>query len=116
MFISRDFKFDSAHYLPLYNGKCERLHGHTYKLRVTLEGEVGDEGMICDFAEIKRIVKEAVLRELDHGDLNKVISVPSAENIAVWIWRRLEGRFGAARLQEVAVWETEGCCVSYRGG
>ncbi|MFA6528878.1 MAG: 6-carboxytetrahydropterin synthase QueD [Candidatus Gracilibacteria bacterium] len=115
MLISRDFKFDAAHYLPSYNGKCERLHGHTYKLRVTLEGEVGDEGMICDFAEIKRVVSARVLDELDHGDLNKVLKVPSAENIAVWIWGKLKGRFGEVKLLEVAVWETEGCSVMYRG-
>ncbi|EKD63036.1 MAG: hypothetical protein ACD_51C00360G0004 [uncultured bacterium] len=115
MLISRDFKFDAAHYLPSYKGKCERLHGHTYKLRVTLEGEVGAEGMICDFAEIKRVVSENVLDELDHNDLNKVIPVPSAENIAVWIWGRIDGKFGIAKLKEVSVWETENCSVAYGG-
>ena len=58
MFISREFKFDAAHFLPSYKGKCERLHGHTYKLRVKLEGEPDSEGMIVDFAEIKRVVSE----------------------------------------------------------
>ena len=115
MLISRDFKFDAAHYLPSYNGKCERLHGHTYKLRVTLEGAVGKEGMVCDFAEIKRVVSEHVLGELDHGDLNKVLDVPSAENIAVWVWEKLEGRFGEVKLYAIKVWETEGCSVKYMG-
>jgi len=111
MLISRDFKFDAAHYLPSYHGKCERLHGHTYKLRVTLEGEVGEEGMICYVAEIKKIVSEHVLSELDHADLNKVMPIPSAENIANWIWNKLEDKFGEVKLKEVSVWETEGCCV-----
>ncbi len=114
MFVSRDFKFDAAHYLPSYKGKCERLHGHTYKLRVTLEGEPDEEGMIVDFGDIKRVVKEKVLSELDHADLNEVLENPSAENIAVWIWQRLDSAFDA-KLYEVKVWETEGCFVTYRG-
>lgn len=114
MLIFRDFKFDAAHFLPSYKGKCERLHGHTYKLRVTLEGEPDSEGMIVDFAEIKRVVEEKVLSELDHADLNKVLKNPSAENIAKWVWERLEGAF-EVKLCEVAVWETAGCCVTTRG-
>ncbi len=114
MFISREFKFDAAHFLPSYKGKCERLHGHTYKLRVKLEGEPDSEGMIVDFAEIKRVVSEKVLSELDHADLNKVLSNPSAENIAKWVWEKLDGAF-SARLHSVKVWETEGCCVEVRG-
>lgn len=115
MLVSRDFKFDSAHFLPKYHGKCERLHGHTYRLRVTLEGEPDSEGMVCDFAEIKKVVKERVLADLDHNNLNDVMENPSAENIAVWIWEKLQGQFGEAKLYEVKVWETENCFVSYRG-
>ncbi|MBU1018992.1 MAG: 6-carboxytetrahydropterin synthase QueD [Patescibacteria group bacterium] len=115
MLVSRDFKFDAAHYLPKYHGKCEKLHGHTYKLRVTLEGEPDSEGMVFDFAEIKRVVAERVLEELDHSSLNDVMENPSAENIAMLVWERLFGEFGRARLHEVRVWETEGCFVSYLG-
>ena len=61
MLLCRDFKFDAAHNLIHYHGKCERLHGHTYRLRVTLEGTPDSEGMICDFAELKRIVNDLVI-------------------------------------------------------
>jgi len=114
MFVSRDFKFDAAHYLPNYKGKCERLHGHTYRLQVTLEGEPDREGMIVDFGDIKKIVNEKVLNQLDHHDLNEVIENPSAENIAMWIWKRLDGKF-AVDLYEIKVWETDGCFVTCRG-
>ena len=49
MFVLKEFEFDAAHYLPEYNGKCERLHGHTYKLVVKVEGTPDKEGMVIDF-------------------------------------------------------------------
>ena len=49
MLLCRDFKFDEAHYLVNYHGKCERLHGHTYHMSVVLKGEPDHEGMIFDF-------------------------------------------------------------------
>ena len=55
MLLCRDFKFDAAHNLIHYHGKCERLHGHTYHLRVTLEGEPDSEGMIYDFVDLKDV-------------------------------------------------------------
>ena len=111
MLVSREFKFDSAHFLPAYKGKCENLHGHTYKLRVTFEGEPDKEGMVVDFARIKGIVGGKVLAELDHKNLNDVIANPSAENIAAWIWGKLEGGIDGVKLYAVRVWETEGCFV-----
>ena len=54
MDVSKEFTFDAAHNLVAYKGKCEALHGHTYRLRVTLEGPVREDGMVCDFVEIKR--------------------------------------------------------------
>ena len=49
MIIIKEFDFDAAHYLPAYNGKCEHLHGHTYKLVVKVEGTPDHEGMVIDF-------------------------------------------------------------------
>jgi len=80
---------------------------------VTLEGEPDEEGMVVDFVEIKRVVGEKVLSKLDHSDLNEVLKVPSAENIAQWVWDQLDGAF-EAKLYEVRVWETEGCFVVVR--
>lgn len=117
MLLSRDFKFDAAHNLIHYHGKCERLHGHTYRLRVVLEGRPDDEGMIMDFGELKAIVNEHVISRLDHQYINELIEQPSAENIAVWVWNELEGylRRENCRLYEVHVWETENSRVIFRG-
>ena len=109
MLISKDFKFDAAHNLIHYHGKCEKLHGHTYRLRVVLEGGPDTEGMIIDFLELKSIVNERVISRLDHAYLNDIIPQPSAENIALWIWHELEENVARenCRLYEVHVWETE---------
>ncbi|BBJ27602.1 6-carboxy-5,6,7,8-tetrahydropterin synthase [Athalassotoga saccharophila] len=115
--ISKEFKFDAAHNLVNYHGKCEKLHGHTYKLRVTLEGKPDDEGMIIDFAELKRIVNDLVISRLDHNYINEIITQPSAENIAMWIWKVLETPLKGPnyRLYSVDLWETESAFVTYKG-
>lgn len=87
--VTKTFDFDAAHFLPNYYGKCEKLHGHTYNLHVTIEGELGENGLLIDFVILKKIVKERVLNQLDHSHLNDLIPVPSAENIAIWIWEQL---------------------------
>ena len=116
MLLSKDFTFDAAHNLVHYHGKCERLHGHTYRLRVTLEGQPDAEGMIMDFLELKRIVKEKVLSRLDHAYINDILPQPSAENIAVWVWRELAESVKRENcgLYEVSVWETAASCVTVR--
>ena len=116
MLLSKDFTFDAAHNLIHYHGKCERLHGHTYRLRVTLEGQPDAEGMIMDFIELKQIVRERVLSRLDHAYLNDILPQPSAENIAVWIWNELAESVKRenCRLYEVSVWETASSCVTVR--
>ncbi len=113
MLIYKEFKFDSAHNLISYKGKCERLHGHTYKMRVTLKGEPDSEGMIMDFLDIKKIVNEHVIAKLDHNYINDIISQPTAENIALWSWRELENnlRRDNCELYEIRIWETEDSCV-----
>ena len=77
MIIIKEFDFDAAHYLPAYNGKCEHLHGHTYKLVVKVEGTPDHEGMVIDFIKLKNLVKQEVLSKLDHACLNDILPVPS---------------------------------------
>ncbi len=89
MQVTKEFTFDSAHFLPKYYGKCEKMHGHTYRLLVTVEGEVGENGLVIDFVILKKIVKKQVLNKLDHQVINDVIEVASAENTAKWIWDQL---------------------------
>ena len=117
MFLIKKFKFDSAHNLVKYRGKCEKLHGHTYTLFVILEGEPDEEGLIIDFSELKKIVKKEVLDILDHSYINNVIEQPTAENIAVWVWKKLEEKLKGTnrRLYEIQIWETDENGVIYRG-
>lgn len=117
MYISREFRFDAAHNLVNYNGKCENLHGHTYKLKVTLEGSSEkDSGMIIDFTLLKKIVNERVIDKLDHNYLNDILAQSTAENTIEWIWEQLReglsgGNYG---LYELTLWETESSSVTLR--
>jgi 6-pyruvoyltetrahydropterin/6-carboxytetrahydropterin synthase len=117
MYISREFRFDAAHNLINYNGKCENLHGHTYKLKVTLSGSSEkDSGMIVDFTLLKKIVNEKVIDKLDHNYLNNVLEQSTAENTIEWIWEQLrEGlKGGNYELYELTLWETETSSVTLR--
>lgn len=89
MLVGKEFTFDSAHFLPKYYGKCEKMHGHTYRLRVTVDGKVGENGLVIDFVVLKKIVKKQVLEKLDHQVINDVIELASCENITKWIWDQL---------------------------
>lgn len=114
MLVSKEFTFDSAHFLTKYHGKCENLHGHTYRLRVTVEGPVQKDGMVVDFKELKTVVKERVIDKYDHQNLNDFFENPSAELIAMKIWEDLVGGV-VGRLAEVVLWETADSFVTYRG-
>ena len=115
MKVTKEFVFDAAHNLPHYNGKCERLHGHTWRVQVAVEGPVNPtDGLTLDFCVRKDGVKTEAIDRLDHAYLNEIIDNPSAENIAMWIWRQLEGKLPIA-LAEVRVWETPSSFVTYSG-
>ncbi len=114
MLVSKEFTFDAAHFLTKYHGKCENLHGHTYRLRVTVEGPVGEDGMVVDFKELKVLVKEKVIDRYDHQNLNDFFENPSAELIAVQIWNDLLKEL-PVKLYEVVLWETADSFVTYRG-
>lgn len=117
MILIKEFEFDAAHYLPEYHGKCENLHGHTYKMVIKLNGKPDSEGMIMDFIQLKNLVKEEVLNKLDHACLNDLLKQPSAENIAVWVWQKLSDKLKRdnCSLFEVQIWETKTSGVAYRG-
>lgn len=117
MLLIKKFTFDAAHNLTAYRGKCEKLHGHTYRLAVRLEGRPGAGGMVMDFAELKRTVHEKALDALDHSYLNDLVPQSTAENMAVWIWKRLFPALKRpnCRLVELELWETADSGVIYRG-
>ncbi len=107
MKMGMDVVFDAAHRLPNYDGKCARIHGHTYTVEVVLGGPVdGTTGFLMDFYDLKRILK-TVLSDLDHRDLNEILANPTAETIAEHIKGRLELSLQdeAANLVSVKLWE-----------
>ncbi|GAC1413719.1 MAG: 6-carboxytetrahydropterin synthase QueD [Candidatus Velthaea sp.] len=116
--IRKQFKFEAAHVLPHHTGKCSRLHGHSYRLDVTLEGDLQPEGpgrgMIVDFDVLSHGVKTGVIEELDHRSLNEVIPNPTCENIVRWIWHRLAPEF--PQLAELVLWETATSSALLRRG
>jgi len=135
MWITRRVEFSASHtcYNPALNeAENDALfgaeanphgHGHNYSLEVTLEGEPHPvTGMVVDLKEVKSILEEAVLVPMDHRHLNLEVPpfdtvAPTAENLAVELWRRLAPRFaaGPARLRNVRLYETEDLFVDYEG-
>jgi 6-pyruvoyltetrahydropterin/6-carboxytetrahydropterin synthase len=108
--------FAAAHFLSRYRGKCERLHGHNYKVRVWAKGEsLGEGGMLLDFGELKGALR-SVLECLDHSLLNDVLEFdndPSAERIAEYIYKALSKKLPSAPLHAVEVFETETSMARY---
>ena len=86
--IAKSFDFDAAHFLTGVppEHKCARMHGHTYRVELVLEGEPDARGMVCDYAEIA-VVWESIHRLLDHRVLNEVpgLENPTTEVLAPWI-------------------------------
>jgi 6-pyruvoyltetrahydropterin/6-carboxytetrahydropterin synthase len=112
--IRRRFEFEAAHELPGHPGECRRLHGHSYKLLISVEREIDpDSGMAIDFSDLKRIVTQEVIVHVDHRLLNELIDNPTAEMLAVWMWKRLQGPLPG--LAEIELHETGNCSVVYRG-
>jgi 6-pyruvoyltetrahydropterin/6-carboxytetrahydropterin synthase len=93
MKIFKEFTFEAAHRLPLVpkNHKCSKLHGHSFRVRVNIEGPLNEMGWVMDFSELKEICSPHI-NELDHSFLNDVVGLdnPTSENIAIWLWKKLK--------------------------
>lgn len=120
--VQKDFMFDAAHFLPSYDGLCANMHGHTYKLEVTLRGYRDPvSGMVFDFRELKNLVEEHILQYLDHKCLNRVVvdgfpsNCPTAENIVIWIGERLYSLIydhpAPVVISKVVLWESPTSCA-----
>ncbi len=114
--ITKSFTFDSAHWLPHVpeGHKCGRMHGHTYTIVIALEGEVAPEsGWIVDFGDIKAAFKP-LEKIMDHQLLNDIegLENPTAENMARWIFERLEPAL--PQLADITVKETPTTSAIYR--
>ncbi|ADC65591.1 6-pyruvoyl tetrahydropterin synthase and hypothetical protein [Ferroglobus placidus DSM 10642] len=95
--------FSAAHYIPEH-WKCGKIHGHNFKVEVEIEGEVKENGMVMDFLDLKKELKE-VLKEFDHRIINEIIEIPTSENICLEIFRRLKDR--GLSVVRVRVYESE---------
>ncbi len=117
MEIFKQFTFDSAHWLPHVpeDHKCRRMHGHTYIVRLYVQGPLEPTlDWVIDFADIKAVWKPLEKR-LDHRVLNDIegLENPTAENLAVWIWRQVKPQLPG--LSRVEVCENPNSGVIYRG-
>ena len=134
VFLTRIEHFNAAH--KLYNpswtheknetvfGKCanENWHGHNYELHVTVKGEVSaDTGFVMDAKYLSSLIKQFVLEELDHKNLNLDVSflkdkMCSTENLSIAIWDQLTSRLpGNIQLHSIKVYETPRIFVEYFG-
>ena len=129
--ISKQFTFDAAHRLPLHKGKCFNLHGHTYRVEVTLQAEnlmMGEDGMLYDFGDLDTIVRKHIVEPMDHafiGRRSDINNLPgkffdtgddysTAENLSRLIFQILKQK-NVPYLKEVTVWETPTSRASYTG-
>ena len=103
--VSRVFSFEAAHQLEWHSGACKNLHGHSYRLEVTVAGGVDDNGIVIDFADLQRVVEAEVIDRFDPTYLTDLLPTPTAELIATDIWRRLAG--AGLAVSRIVLWETE---------
>jgi 6-pyruvoyltetrahydropterin/6-carboxytetrahydropterin synthase len=118
--VSVERTFAAGHSLRNYKGKCENVHGHNYRVQITVEGEELDSnGLLIDFIELKRLTME-VVDYLDHRFINDLppfdVINPSAENLAKYFYDRVsEGLHSAPNhIREVRIWETDTSVAAYR--
>ena len=133
IFLTRKAEFSSSHYYWIDSwtdeenrrvfGKCANRngHGHNYTLEVTVAGEVDPiSGFVVDLKQLKDILEREVLSVYDHRHLNYEVpefaaTVPTTENIAVAIWRRLDGKIPNAKLHRVRVYEMPDLFADFYG-
>jgi 6-pyruvoyltetrahydropterin/6-carboxytetrahydropterin synthase len=121
--VTVEQSFAAAHALRHYKGACENLHGHNFKVHVTIEGETLDvAGMLVDFLDVRDMMQD-VMKRLDHQNLNEVepfndAKNPSAENIAEYFCNHMADALKSnpvpVRIQSVKVWETDIQSATYR--
>lgn len=112
-------KFAAAHQLRGYRGKCEKLHGHNWRVTIAATAERLDEqGLAIDFIELKKALRE-VLDQLEHTFLNDIFPFtqinPSSENLAKWIYDSMTKKINDDNIEvaSVTVWESDTASASY---
>jgi 6-pyruvoyltetrahydropterin/6-carboxytetrahydropterin synthase len=107
--VTRVFTFEAAHALPWHPGKCQRLHGHSYRLEITVEGPIRPDGMVIDFGELREIVDREIIDRYDHRYLNDLMDNPTAELLAQEIGKTIEA--SGLPIRRIRLWETANCMV-----
>lgn len=121
MKIGKHFEFEASHILPKHPGKCGRMHGHSYKLTVLVDGPVEkDSGMVIDFFAIKDIVKEEILNKYDHRHMNDYFDNPTAENMAQEFFKVINEKLkkktnGKVKLSSLRLYETSNSFAEVNG-
>ena len=115
--LSKSFHFEAAHDLPTFpsDHKCCRLHGHSFRFDVVVEGEVDPaKGYLIDYGDIKRVT-DPIVKRLDHYYLNEIegLSNPTSEVLAKWLWDRLKPLLPP--LSSITIYETCTSACEYRG-
>ena len=117
--VTIEASFSAAHRLRHYRGKCENLHGHNWKVAVSVVSDkLNKSGMAIDFQELKELTWK-VLKKMDHRFLNDLPEFkkvnPTSENIAKFLYGKLKGAVErrGVKLHRVKIWESEGSSVSY---
>ena len=120
--VSVEETFSAGHALRGYRGKCENVHGHNYRVQVSIEGpQLDGIGLLVDFTHVKHVLR-GIIAEIDHQFLNdlepfKAVN-PSAENMAKYFYEQMTARVkempAGAKLTEAIVWETDTACAVYR--
>jgi 6-pyruvoyltetrahydropterin/6-carboxytetrahydropterin synthase len=117
--VSVEETFAAGHSLRNYKGKCENVHGHNYRVQVTVEGEeLNSIGLLVDFGDVKRAIR-AIVARLDHQFMNDVPPFntvnPSAENLARYFYDEISnGLPPGPQIREVKIWETDITSATYR--
>ena len=120
--VTVEDSFAAGHYLRNYKGKCEKPHGHNYKIRVTLAGEELDKaGLLLDFKDLREVMRHTIER-LDHQMINDIepftVLNPSAENMAKYFYSQVNTKLkdvtsGRVRVRNVTVFETDTTTATY---
>ncbi len=117
--LTIESQFSAAHQLRGYKGRCEKLHGHNWRIQVTVSSErLNDIGIAIDFHELKIITNE-VISTLDHSFLNEFFPFteinPSSENIAKWLYDSIKKRIDddKVKVSAVTVWEADTASATY---
>ena len=114
MLIKLIRSFSAAHRLPHYDGPCHDLHGHAWKAVFIIEGPVQQDGMVCDFKVIKKLLDDQLP---DHRFLNDEVENPTAENLAQYLFKKAGEKLAekGLKLKTLEIWESENAAAIMEG-